>query len=123
MPTPKKQAYYREWFKTLAGFVDEGARDLSRSELVVFLILLRDTRPDGTARAALTDLARRGGMTKRSAIRAVQALVRRKVVRVVRPGVVGKPTLYTVLPPTVFKRLNPTAARWIAEGERTEDNG
>jgi DNA-binding MarR family transcriptional regulator len=113
MPTSKKQTYYREWFRTLAAFVDEGARELTRADLVVFLILLRDTRPDGTARAALTDLARRGGMSKRSASRAVQSLIGRGVVRVVRPGVTGKATLYTVLPVAVFKRLNPVAAGWI----------
>ena len=116
MTQRSKQAYYRAWFKTLAGFVDEGARMLNRSELAVFLILMRDTKPDGTARAALTDIATRGGLSKRSASRAVQSLIGRGVVHVVRPGVAGKPTLYTIFPLPVFKTLNPTAARWI-EGD------
>src|SRR5262249_48157326 len=53
--------YYRFWFQNLAGFVDDGVRMLTRSELATYLILLRDTRPDGTARAGLDDLAERGG--------------------------------------------------------------
>ena len=84
---------------------------LSRSELAVYLILMRDTRPDGTARAGLDDLAKRGGMSKRSASRGVQSLVNRGVLRIIRHGVPGKPTIYTIFPPAVFKVLNPTAAK------------
>ena len=83
---------------------------------------MRDTRPDGTARAGLNDLAKRGGMSKRSASRAVQVLIDREVLRVVRRGVTGKPTLYTIFPPAVFKALNPVAAQWI-EGEKPVDAG
>ncbi|WP_165249231.1 helix-turn-helix domain-containing protein [Paludisphaera soli] len=117
-PAGSKQPYYRAWFATLAGFADHGVKTLKRGELAVFLLLLRDTRPDGTARAGLTDLATRGGMSKRSAIRAVQTLTERGVVRVVRPGVRGKATLYTVFPVEVFRRLNPIAARWLDEAEK-----
>jgi hypothetical protein len=112
-----KQAYYRAWFKTLAGFVDEGVRSLNRSELAVYLILMRDTKPSGDARTALTDLATRGGLSKRSASRAVQSLIGRGVLHVIRPGVSGKPTLYTIFPTTVFKALNPTAARRLGGDE------
>jgi hypothetical protein len=117
-----KQRYYREWFRNLAGFVDEGVRTLQRSELAIYLILIRDTRPDGTARAGLNDLAARGGMSKRSASRAVQILINRDVLRVVRRGVTGKPTLYTIFPAAVFKALNPVAAQWL-EGEKATDTG
>lgn len=113
-----KSAYYRAWFSTLAGFADHGVQTLKRAELAVFLLLLRDTKPDGTARAGLTDLATRGGMSKRSAIRAVQTLIDRGVIRVVRPGVRGKATLYTVFPVEVFRKLNPTAARWLDDLEK-----
>ena len=112
-----KQVYYRAWFKNLAGFVDDGVRSLTRSELAVYLILMRDTKPDGTARAGLTDLATRGGLSKRSASRSVQSLIGRGVLQVVRHGVSGKPTVYTIFPTAVFKTLNPTAARWL-EGEK-----
>ena len=117
-----KQRYYREWFRNLAGFVDDGVRTLSRSELALYLILMRDTQPDGTARAGLNDLATRGGMSKRQASRAVQILISREVLRVVRPGVPGKPTLYTIFPPDVFKALNPVAAQWM-EAEKKVDTG
>src|SRR4051794_374883 len=103
----KRRSFYKTWFQTLNQLVDEGVRKLTRSELVVYLILMRDTHPDGTARAGLTDLATRGGMSKRSASRAVQDLIGRGVLHVVRPGVTGKATLYTLLPLEEFKRLNP----------------
>jgi DNA-binding MarR family transcriptional regulator len=111
-----KQTYYQAWFRNLAGFVDDGVRSLTRSELAVYLILMRDTKLDGTARVALTDLATRGGLSKDTASRAVRSLAKRGVLRVVRPGVSRKPTLYTIFPTAVFKTLNPTAARWL-EGD------
>jgi DNA-binding MarR family transcriptional regulator len=118
-----KQRYYRLWFQNLAGFVDQGVRTLSRSELAVYVILLRDTRPDGTARAGLDDLAERGGMSKKSASRAVGSLVAKGVLTIVRRGRVGRPTLYTVFPPLAFRELNPVAARWLETGEDETDVG
>jgi hypothetical protein len=115
-----KQRYYRLWFQNLAGFVDQAVRKLPRSELAVYLILLRDTRPDGTARAGLSDLAQRGGMSQKSASRAVQSLVRKNALTIVRRGVPGKATLYTVFPPDAFKSLNPVAAKWLEDGVGTD---
>ena len=60
--------------------------DLSRAELAVWLILYRDTKRDGTARASLDDLARRGGMNRQTASRAVGRLARRKMLQVIRRG-------------------------------------
>ncbi len=123
MPTPKKKPtardaarrrwFFRHWIKALDAFVDLGMRDLTRSEVAVYLILLRDTRPDGTARAGLTDIARRGGMSVRQASRAVQVLIGRDLVAVIKPGVPGKASLYTLFPPEVFRKLNPIAAKWL----------
>jgi hypothetical protein len=115
-----KQRYYRHWFQNLAGFVDEGARHLCRSELATYLILLRDTKPDGTARAGLNDLAERGGMSRKSASRAVQSLIARGVLRIVRRGVPGKATLYTLFPRGAFQELNPVAAQWLLDGKGTD---
>ena len=70
----------------LNAFVDTGMVDLSRAELAVWLILYRDTKRDGTARASLDDLARRGGMDRQTASRAVGRLARRKMLQVIRPG-------------------------------------
>jgi hypothetical protein len=112
--------YYRFWFQNLAGFVDDGVRMLTRSELATYLILLRDTRPDGTARAGLDDLAKRGGMSRWAASRAVRSLVAKNVLTIVRRGVPGKPTLYTIFPPAAFRELNPVAARWLEGDDRTD---
>jgi DNA-binding MarR family transcriptional regulator len=74
-------------FETLNAFVDTGMADLSRPELVVWLVLYRDTKRDGTARASLDDLARRGGMNQQMASRAVGRLARRKMLQVLRRGI------------------------------------
>ena len=57
-------------FEMLNALVDTGLADLSRAELAVRLILYRDTKRDGTARASLDDLARRRGMNRQTASRA-----------------------------------------------------
>jgi hypothetical protein len=87
------------FFETFNGFVDLGLRQLSRSEIVAYLILLRDTKPDGRARTSYSDIAARGGISRRSAISAVQSLVDRGVVEVLRRGGfnVG-PSSYCVVP-------------------------
>jgi DNA-binding MarR family transcriptional regulator len=115
-----KQRYYRLWFQNLAAFVDRGVRTLSRSELATYLILLRDTRPNGTARAGLNDLAERGGMSRKSASRAIGSLVAKGVLTIVRRGRPGKPTLYTVFPAAAFRELNPVAAQWLEDGIWTD---
>lgn len=114
----KRRWYYHQWFKTLDAFTDSAMRDLNRSEIAVYFILLRDTRPDGTARAGLSDLARRGGMSRSSATRAIRSLIGRKLLTVLKPGVPGKVSLYSVLPLDVLAKLNPTAAKW-AEGSHS----
>jgi DNA-binding MarR family transcriptional regulator len=94
---PKRVSALR--FQLLNAFVDGGMADLSRAELAVWLCLYRDTKPDGTARTALADLARRGGMDRRTASRAVGRLVRRKMLRVLRRGGLNRgPSVYRVFP-------------------------
>ncbi|WP_169980914.1 helix-turn-helix domain-containing protein [Tautonia rosea] len=112
----KRRWFWRQWMSLLHGLADVDMRDLNRSEMVVYLALLRDTKPDGTARAGLSDLATRGGMSRSSTIRAVQSLVDQGKITIVKPGVPGKATLYTLLPLDAFRKLNPVAARWI-DGE------
>lgn len=113
----RRRWYFRHWIKSLDAFVDQGMRTLTRSEMAVYVTLLRDTRPDGTARAGLTDLATRGGMSVRQASRAVQVLIGRDLVTVIKPGVPGKASLYTLFPPEVFRKLNPIAAKWIDDAK------
>ena len=86
-------------FELLNAFVDNGMADLSRAELAVWLILYRDTKRDGTARASLDDLARRGGMNRQTASRAVGRLVRRNMLQVLRRGGLNwGPSTYRVFP-------------------------
>ncbi len=68
--TSKRRSRLR--FEILNAFVDTGMVGLSRAELAVWLILYRDTKRDGTARASLDDLARRAGIDRQTASRAVE---------------------------------------------------
>ena len=95
--TRKRRAGVR--FEVLNAFVDGGMADLSRGELAVWLILYRDTKPDGTARASLDDIARRAGIDRQTASRAVGGLARRKMLQVVRRGGLNRgPSTYRVFP-------------------------
>ena len=86
-------------FESLNAFVDSGLADLSRAELAVWLILYRDTKRDGSARASLDDLARRGGMNRQTASRAVGRLARRTMLQVIRGGGINRgPSAYRVFP-------------------------
>ena len=53
-----RRHYTLERFQVLNDFVDHGLADLSRSEIAVYMILFRDTRPTGLARTSLTELSR-----------------------------------------------------------------
>jgi DNA-binding MarR family transcriptional regulator len=95
--TPKRVSTLR--FETLNAFVDGGMANLSRGELAVWLSLYRDTKRDGTARASLDDLARRGGMDRQTASRAVGRLERRKMLQVIQRGGLNRgPSSYRVFP-------------------------
>jgi hypothetical protein len=96
MARPRQRTYF---FETFNPFVDLGLRTLSRAEIVAYLILLRDTKPDGAARTSYGSIAARGGVSRRQAIRAVQALVKRGAVQVVSRGGRGiGATTYCVVP-------------------------
>jgi hypothetical protein len=95
--TSKRESRLR--FEALNAFVDSGMADLSRAELVVWLILYRDTKRDRTARASLDDLARRGGINRQTASRAVGRLARRRMLQVLRRGGLNHgPSTYRVFP-------------------------
>ena len=86
-------------FETFNAFVDSAMADLRRAELAVLLILFRATKRDGTARASLDDLARRGGMNRQTASRAVGRLARRKMLQIIRRGGLNcGPSAYRVFP-------------------------
>jgi hypothetical protein len=97
MKTAKRVSRLR--FEMLNAFVDSGMADLSRAELAVWCILFRDTKRDGTARASLDDLARRGGMNRQTASRAVGRLARRTMLKIIRRGGLNcGPSVYRVFP-------------------------
>ena len=86
-------------FETLNAFVDSGLADLSRAELAVWMILYRDTQRNGVARASLDDLARRGGMNRQTASRAVGRLAHRMMLQVIRRGGINRgPSGYRIFP-------------------------
>jgi hypothetical protein len=110
-----------ERFQVLNGFVDLGLARLTRSQIAVYLIIYRDTQPSGLARTSLSDLARRGGMSRRQASRALRALIGRGAVHVVRKGVIGKATLYSLYPPDVLGQINPRLRPWLGVQEAPEE--
>jgi DNA-binding MarR family transcriptional regulator len=95
-------------FEVLNAFVDSGMADLSRSELTVWLVLYRDTKPGGTARASLGDIANRAGIDRQTASRAVGKLTRRKMLQVLRRGGLNLgPSEYRVFPFPMGDRVTP----------------
>ena len=95
--TPKRVSRLR--FELLNAFVDSGMAELRRGELAVWLTLYRETKRDGTARTSLSDIARRGGMDRQTASRAVGRLARRKMLQVLRRGGLNEgPSSYRVFP-------------------------
>ena len=117
-----RRHYTLERFQVLNDFVDHGLADLSRSEIAVYMILFRDTRPTGLARTSLTELSRRGGMSERQATRALGMLIKRGAVHVIRRGIRGKATLYSLYPPDMLVKINPRLKSWIDGTEEPPDN-
>jgi hypothetical protein len=84
-------------FAVLNGFIDAELRTLTRAEVAVWLVLYRDTKPDGTVRTGQADLARRAGITPRGVRKALSGLTRAGLVEVVRRGRLGTgPSAYRV---------------------------
>lgn len=77
-------------FAVLNTFVDFTAGELSRNEILVWLVLYRDTKPDGTARTSQDDLARRAGVSDRTIRRAIKQLEGRGLLGVVYRGGIGR---------------------------------
>jgi hypothetical protein len=77
-------------FAVLNGFVDGIMGTLPRAAALTWVCLWRDTKPDGLASTAVTDLARRVGGDRSTVIRALRLLVDRKRLEVVRRGGLGR---------------------------------
>jgi DNA-binding transcriptional ArsR family regulator len=79
-------------------FLDRTARSLHPSAAVVWLMLLRDER-EGTARTAVSDLARRAGLSERTVKRRLRELKERELVEVRASGTRDTgPTVYVLKP-------------------------
>lgn len=86
-------------FETMNAFVDDGMKLLSPHESTVWLVLFRDTKPSGTARTAVDDIAHRAGIGRRTVLRALKRLEHLRMLRVVRRGGINRgPSTYAVLP-------------------------
>jgi hypothetical protein len=85
----RRQRHYGR-FAMLNGFVDGVMGTLPRAAALTWLALYRDTKPDGLARTAVTDLARRVGCNRRNAVRALRLLADRGLLEVVRRGGLGR---------------------------------
>lgn len=73
-------------FATINAFLDATMADLRPCERAVWLLLWRDTKPDGLARTSQADLARRAGASGRAIYDALRSLARRGLLIVVRRG-------------------------------------
>jgi hypothetical protein len=73
-------------FEVLNKFVDEGMAKLTPHESAVWLVLYRDTRPNGFTTTSVDDIARRAGIGRRTVLRALARLKRSKMLRVARRG-------------------------------------
>jgi len=78
-------------FAILNTFVDTAAGELTRSEILVWLVLYRDTR-DGLAGTSQADIARRAGTTDRTVRRVIGRLERRGLLTTVYRGGLNRGT-------------------------------
>ncbi len=89
-------------FAVLNAFVDFTLGGLTRNEIAAWLVLYRDTKPDGTARTSQADMARRAGTSDRTIRRALDGLKHRGLLKVTYRGGIGRgASVYRVrsLPP------------------------
>ena len=93
----KRQSLLR--FEMLNSFVDKGMRHLTAHQSAVWLVLFRDTRPNGLARASVDDIARRAGLGRRTVLRSLRRLEELRMLRVASRGGLNRgPSAYRVFP-------------------------
>ncbi len=76
-------------FGVLNQFVDAAMAELTRAELATWLVLYRDTR-NGSARTSASDIARRGGTSRRSVQDALVSLKKHGLIFPVYKGGLGR---------------------------------
>lgn len=92
---PKRTKETAGRFAVINAFADVTLAELDRSEIAVWFLLWRDTKPDGLAKTSQADLARRAGVTERTARRAVGSLQRAKLLTVTYRGWASRRTAFT----------------------------
>lgn len=93
MPAPRGRGRFAE----VNGFIDFTLATLTPTAAAVWLILWRDTKPNGLARTGQADLARRAGKSERAVRKALTELAAAGLVKVVRKGRLGAgPSVYRV---------------------------
>lgn len=93
----KRARNHTDRFKTLNAFVDTTLRELPPRQALAWLVLYRDTKPDGFAGTGFSDLATRMGCSPSTAKRVVKSLRQRRLVKLVRRGAPGRgPNVYKV---------------------------
>ena len=83
---PKRTKATAGRFAVLNAFADFTLRTLDRTGIAVWLLLWRDTKADGLAKTSQADLARRAGISDRTARRAIDRLQRAGLLSVVHRG-------------------------------------
>jgi hypothetical protein len=97
-PRPKRKGKSADRFAVINAFTDDTIRGLTRAEIVVWLILWRDSR-EGVARTAQSDMARRAGCSERTVGRAVKDLERAGLLTVSHQGGLNRGvSVYRVTP-------------------------
>lgn len=90
-------AQTRRRFAVVNAFVDVALRDILPSDGLVWLVLWRDTKPNGLARTSQADMARRTGLALSTVKRAIKRLVAAGLLTVAyRGGLRRGPSVYRV---------------------------
>lgn len=93
-----KGSHHSSRFASINTFVDMTMRGLSGRAALAWVVLWRDTKPNGIARTGITDLARRMGCSTATAKRALAELRTRKLIEVADRGRLGGgPSSYRLL--------------------------
>ena len=94
---PKRKAGSR--WQTLNSYADFTLRSLNRAEGFVWLVLFRETKPDGIATASVDWLAEQIGAHRSTVLRAIKGLAKAGLLTVVRRGSLRRgPSKYRVIP-------------------------
>lgn len=74
----------RWWF--LTSFIDKSMTELSNAEIVIWLMLWRDTKKNGLAKTSISYLAKRSGMTERMIRKGIRSLIENGMLKRIKRG-------------------------------------